>query len=116
MIVVFGDGGDIQLRLIRYLAIRLVLQLGMLRLRLLELRLSDHRLLNALQMGTWAGASSSTSIASVGSQSGTFVHIGRRLVPGSSDRFRTDAYILWIEPVEAIVANVTRIFLRKGGG
>lgn len=116
MIVVFRDGGDVQLRLIRYLAIRFVLQLSMLRLRLLELRRSDHWLLDALQMGTGTGASSSTGIASMGPQGGTLVHIGRHLVSGSSDRLRTDTHILRVEPVEAVVANVTWIFIREGCG
>lgn len=88
----------------------------MLHLRLLELCPGDHRLLDALQVRTWAGAPSSTSVASMGPQSGTLVHIGRRLVSGGPDRLRTDTHIFRIEPIEAIVANVTGIFLREGYG
>lgn len=52
----------------------------------------------------------------MGSQSGALVHIGRRLDPGGADRLWTDTHILRIEPVEAIVGNVARIFLREGYG
>lgn len=117
LIVVFGDGRDVQLGLIRCLAIRFVLQLGVLRLRLLELRLSNHRLLDTLEVRTGTGASSSTGITAVSSQGGTLVHVGRRwLVAGDSDRLWANTHILGIEAVEAIVANVSGVLVGGEGG
>lgn len=81
-------------------------------------------MLDIFQQRPWTSATTSatntgregTSVATTVTQSGTLVHVGRHLVDGIPDRLGTDADVLGIKPIKAIVANVTRILVRESCG